>query len=82
MFSKFILRKRRLLVETGTVKADDTKVKNLIATKVYAYVDGKLVGDYDSITKCGAALGMSRPAVKKAIEFGTVLDNGFVLKFN
>lgn len=81
MFNLFQLRKRAL-AKAEPVKADDTKLKNLQATKVYAYVDGKLVGDYDSITKCGTALGMSRPAVKKAIESGTVLDNGFVLKFN
>jgi hypothetical protein len=50
--------------------------------EVLAYVGKKLVGKYDSLTKCAGALGLSRPAVKKAIENGVVLDNGFKLKFN
>ena len=49
---------------------------------VYALLDGKLVGEYDSITKCAQLLGLSRAMIKKAIDSQTVLDNGFILTFN
>ena len=49
---------------------------------VYAYLDDKLVGEYDSITLCAGLLHMSRAMVKKAIENQTVLENGFLLTFN
>lgn len=73
--------------EEVTVKKEPVEVKSAIkenvnpASKtVYAFVDGKLVGQYDSITLCANALGMSRPMVKRAIDSGTVLTNGFLLK--
>jgi len=68
MFSLKILRKRLL-----------TKKTTLQSKPVYAFVGNELKGDWDSVTKCASALGMSRPAVKKAIEEGTILDNGFKL---
>jgi len=68
MFSLKILRKRLL-----------TKKLNLQSKPVYAFVGNELKGDWDSVTKCANSLGMSRPAVKKAIEEGTILDNGFKL---
>jgi len=55
---------------------------NSASKTVYAYVGKKLAGYYDSITLCANALGMTRPMVKKAIENGTVLENGFILTFN
>lgn len=69
MFSLRILRKR----------LENKEKKNLQSKPVYAYVGNELVGDWDSVTKCAKALGMTRPAVKKAIEEGTILDNGFKL---
>lgn len=68
MFNLRILRKRLL-----------TKKNNLQSKPVYAFVGNELKGDWDSVTKCASALGMSRPAVKKAIESGETLDNGFKL---
>jgi biotin operon repressor len=44
-------------------------------------LNDKLVGEYDSITKCAQLLGLSRAMVKKAIDNQTVLDNGFLLTF-
>jgi hypothetical protein len=61
-------------------KGEEGKTPN--AKKVYVYVNNKKAGGYDSITKCGIALGMSRPMVKKVIENGITLDNGFKLSFN
>jgi len=81
MFSLRILRKR-LLTKKTRVKKEKPLVKektNLQSKPVYAYVGNELKGDWDSVTKCASALGMSRPAVKKAIEEGTILDNGFKL---
>jgi hypothetical protein len=52
------------------------------AKKVYVYVNGTKVTWYSSITKCGSALRLSRPMVKRVIQNGTVLDNGFQLKFH
>ena len=60
-------------------KVTDEK-KNPSSKTFYAFVDRKLVGQYDSITLFATALGMSRPMVKRAIENGTVLTNGFKLK--
>ncbi len=72
---------RRRLSELKNKKLSNDKSFNP-SKKVYLKDGEKLVGEYDSITKCGLALGMSRPAVKKAIEFGTLLDNGLILTFN
>ena len=55
---------------------------NAASKKINIYVDGKYVGFYDSITLCASTLGLSRAMVKKAIESGKQLDNGFILKFN
>ena len=59
--------------------SNDHLVSNPASKTVYAFVDGKLVGEYDSITRCASILGMTRPMVKKAIDNGVVLDNGFLL---
>ena len=80
MFSLRILRKRLLLkkeVKKEVINPD--KKNNLQSKTVYAFVGDELKADWDSVTKCATALGMSRPAVKKAIEEGTILDNGFKL---
>lgn len=69
------------VVKKETVKKIEEVKENLNSKKIFAYVGKKLVGEYDSITKCGVALSMSRPSVKKAIESGETLDNGFKLKF-
>ena len=65
-----------------------TKVKPVVeegsknnAKTVYVYKGKKCVGEYDSVTKCGAALGMSRLMVRKAIGSGEELDNGLILTF-
>lgn len=96
MFSRFLLRRRNALLNNIVeVKESITKV---VATEViepkpeakvnpqsktiYAYIDNKLVGIYDSITLCATTLGLSRAMIKRAIENGTVLDNGFLLTFN
>jgi hypothetical protein len=69
-----ILRLRRL--------AQQNSLKNTPTGKVVlCYIGEKLVGEYDSITKCSLALGLSRPVVRKAIESGMLLDNGFTLTF-
>ena len=70
-----LLKKEKVSEE----KVSDEK-KNPASKTVYAFVDGKIVGQYDSITLCANALGMSRPMVKRAIDSGTVLTNGFLLK--
>jgi len=54
--------------------------KNPQSKNVYAFVDNKCVGIYDSITLCATTLGLSRAMVKRAIENGVTLDNGFTLK--
>jgi len=56
------------------------KVVNPQSKNVYAFVDNKCVGIYDSITLCATTLGLSRAMVKRAIENGVTLDNGFTLK--
>jgi len=48
--------------------------------KVYAYLDDRCVGEYDSITKCATALGMTRLMVRKAIENEVILESGWILK--
>ena len=60
----------------------ETVYKNPTAKKVYAFVDNKCVGIYDSISLCATTLGMSRAMVKKAIDNNVVLENGFLLKLN
>ena len=78
---------RRLAKED--FKGEDSKKRHVKYDKpstnkkiVYAYLDDKLVGEYDSITLCAGLLHMSRAMVKKAIENQTVLENGFLLTFN
>ena len=61
-------------------KLDEVKNTNALGKPVLCYVGDKLVGEYDSLTKCATALGMSRNMVKKAIDNGVVLENGFLLK--
>ena len=69
--------------EKEEVKETKTKVTGNQSSKiVYCYLDGKLVADYESITKCANALGMSRAMVKKAVDNAVVLDNGFLLTLN
>ena len=59
------------------------EVTNKTSSKnVYVYQKGKCIGIYDSITKCGIALGMSRLMVRKAIENDVEMDNGMTLSFN
>jgi hypothetical protein len=58
----------------------DKVLLNPASKKVYYFVEGVCKGYYDSITLCGTTLGLSRAGVKKAIESGMLLDNGFVLK--
>jgi len=60
----------------------EEKTGAVVAKKVECYKNGKLVATYDSLTKCASALAMSRPMVKKCIDNGTVLDNGFLLKLS
>ncbi len=48
---------------------------------ILCYVGKKIVAEYDSLTKCATALGMTRPMVKKAIDNGITLENGFKLVF-
>jgi len=75
MASRILRMRRNALLNKGK--------QNLTPTSkiVLCWLEGKLVGEYDSITKCGLALGLSRPVVRKAIEFGMLLDNGFKLTF-
>ena len=77
----------RLKGESKEVLKDEPKENdkqpeyiNPSSKKVYFFVNGECKGFYDSITLCGNALGMTRPMVKKAIDNGTLLDNGFILK--
>lgn len=81
---------RRIEAYKASLKKIDEIIKPLIvekentsnAKKVLCYLNDKLIGEYDSISKCATALGMSRLMVRKAIENGTVLENGFKLTFN
>ena len=68
-----MLRRFRLL------KNNSIQIKAPQSKKVYCYLNGKVVGEYDSKTKCANALGMSRAMVSRAIDQKTVLENGFVL---
>ena len=58
------------------------ETKNSASKIVYCYLDGEPVADYESISKCAIALGMSRAMVKKAIDNAVVLENGFLLTLN
>ena len=82
MFFNVVQKPKEVLSkeEPAEVKATVKENVNPASKTVYVFVDGKLVGQYDSITLCANALGMSRPMVKRAIESGTVLTNGFILK--
>ena len=66
----------------GIVKKETKVAGNQSSKTVYCYLDGKLVADYTSITKCANALGMSRAMVKKAVDNAVVLENGFLLTLN
>jgi hypothetical protein len=46
---------------------------------VYCLLNGEVKAQYDSITKCANALGMTRADVKRAIDNQIVLENGFIL---
>jgi len=80
MYSRFILARR-----AAKNKVEEPIKEEVVQTTqskiVYAYLNDKLVGEYDSITKCAQLLGLSRAMVKKAIDSQTVLDNGFLLTF-
>jgi hypothetical protein len=73
---------KKVLKKKEPIVTEEIKEKgiNPASKTVYAFVDGECVGEYDSITKCASILGLSRPMVKKAIESGVVLTNGFILK--
>ena len=60
---------------------EDIKINSQSKT-VYAYMDGKLLAEYDSITRCGNALGLTRLMVRKAIEHDVILENGLKLSLN
>ncbi len=70
----------RLISLKGNTKKEETK--NIASKTVYCYLDSQLVADYESISKCAAALGMSRAMVKKAIDNAVELENGFLLTLN
>jgi hypothetical protein len=55
---------------------------NPASKTVYCHLDGDFVAEYESISKCADALGMSRAMVKKAIDNAVVLENGFLLTLN
>lgn len=80
---KFKTVKPKVVEETikEVVEPKVEEVSKSNAKTVYVYKGKKCVGIYDSVTKCGAALGMSRLMVRKAIESGEELDNGLVLTF-
>jgi hypothetical protein len=79
--SNRILNLRRFALGLLKDKSEEKEVTNSQSKKVLCLLGEKIVGEYDSITKCSNALVMSRPAVKKAIDNGTILDNGFKLVF-
>lgn len=82
MLSRFF-RARQLAFSKKADEPVAIKEINKTSSKiVYAHLNGKLVGQYDSITKCAQFLGLSRAMVKKAIDSQTVLDNGFILTLN
>jgi len=66
--------------KTEPVVVEEKEETGNTSKKVYAFLDGKNVGVYDSITKCGTALGLSRLMVRKAIENDVTLENGWKLK--
>lgn len=71
---------KTVIVEEKVIeKVEEVSKSN--AKNVYVFKGKKCVGIYDSVTKCGAALGMSRLMVRKAIGSGEKLDNGLVLTF-
>ena len=65
------------VIETKTTE----KLISSASKPILCYVGKKVVAEYDSLTKCATALGMTRPMVKNAIDNGTVLENGFKLVF-
>ena len=73
--------------ETKTVKKVtkpvEVKAEHISSASkaILCYVGKKVVAEYDSLTKCATALGMTRPMVKNAIDNGTILENGFKLVF-
>jgi len=71
---------KRLANDEDKITTDSETYTNPASKKVYFFVDGECKGFYDSITLCANTLGLTRAGVKKAIEFGTELDNGFILK--
>jgi len=86
MYSNYLKARQRVVLERQKAKAKDTPKQpdlyvNPSSKKVYYFVGGECKGYYDSITLCGNTLGMTRAMVKKAIDNGTTLENGFILKF-
>jgi len=77
-----IIRLNKIPVKLTGVKKDKLVFMEQSGTskKVYAYLDDRCVGEYDSITKCATALGMTRLMVRKAIENEVVLESGWILK--
>ena len=84
MFSRYLVARSKAIAKqldpNNKIEKKEIEITNPQSKKVYAFVDNKVVGIYDSITLCASALGMSRAMIKKAIESGVVLDNGFNLK--
>ena len=83
MYDRYYLARVNAKNKKKVVKKTEDKPtdkSNPASKQVLAYVKGKLVGTYDSLTKCANTLGMSRPMVKNAIDNGVVLENGFILK--
>ena len=70
---------RQALSNAKPLLEDKIETKNILGKSVLCYVRDRLVAEYDSLTKCATALGMSRAMVKKAIDNGVVLENGFKL---
>jgi hypothetical protein len=90
MYSRYYKARAKAFLDkitSGIKKTDDIVIEIPIASnnaskKVYAYAGRKLVGEYDSITLCASTLGMTRAMIKKAIESGVELENGFKLTLN
>jgi hypothetical protein len=76
------MKNLRIRLREFVIKKSSSGKSFNVSKTVYVKDGEKLIGQYDSITKCGLALGLSRPAVKKAIESGMLLDNGLKLTFN
>ena len=80
MYDRYYLARINAMNKKEDIENKPTDKSNPSSKQVFAYLGDKLVGTYDSLTKCANTLGMSRPMVKNAIDNGVVLENGFILK--